>query len=170
MKGRIEKRAPLVMSLIIGGVIIFLYKKIELGYSFDNILNNIIVFISIMVGFVGVLMGVLFGLSQNEIIKKFFELINPTQLKHYYQASIFSGLIAVIANIIMFLRHSLGAVENYFVAVWSVLIVYAFLTTFRVMHITIYLIFSSIISENKEPEGRKMEDVERIELEEKYSE
>lgn len=81
------------------------YTKI---YDISNFLDAIINFASILLGFLGAILALLFSFNENSFIK--YIMTNDfyrTRLKHYFKVSILSGFLLVVCSIIMLMQLSI---------------------------------------------------------------
>ena len=81
----IESWLPLFVGLICAGVSLYIYQKINLfDDNFDKLLDAIINFDSITIGFIGVLLGVLFSIRNTTLIEILFKHRTRDLLKKYF--------------------------------------------------------------------------------------
>lgn len=137
----LEKLYPFIFSLL-SFIIGFIYLNlVHISYTsaFDNVLNAVITFSSILVGFIGVLLGLLFSISNSPIVSKMFEKSEKYVLKNYFIDSIVSGILLVFFSIMLFLREYINTFINFQIInlsiykclfiFWCALIVYVLSST-----------------------------------------
>lgn len=183
--GLIEKWAPLIVAFacFIFGLMFSLEKGLVLGPEFDNILNAVITFASISVGFLGVLLGVLFSMN-SESVKKFLAIDRAKRLtKKYFVSALLSGTAVVVLGMLLFVRENFSTPIKAFdeagiivlswkelvFCLWLSVTVYLFLTTYRIINAMMQILFNhnEKDEEIKSVTSRKISsDVE--ELEKKY--
>lgn len=155
---------------LIGSIIIFMiYTQFGLTPKFDTILGSAVTFSSIMIGFVGVLMGILFSIRNTELIDKFFNTVGRETLKHYFKQSIISGILLVICSMLMYLRDGFNSLLGIGILLWAFLLIFMFFSTYRIINIVTYMIFDDGNYYDSEQEAIKMDNEERKQLEKSYS-
>ena len=112
-----------------------------------------VTFSSILVGFVGVLLGLLASIKDTPVVAKLFKQKEIGILKGYFSASIISGVMLVFFSIVLFLRDFIESLKllgllnfsvyNLLVAVWFSLIIYVILSTWRIINIMMHILFSN---------------------------
>lgn len=175
----LEAYWPLGCSLV-GSIIIALITRScigtqifsnDFGSTFDKILDSTIVFSSIIVGFTGVLMGILFSISEKKLMRRFFSTRARKLLKAYFARNIISGMLLVVSSMLLYMRDYMTFETKLIISyVWSVLLIYVFCSAYRIIAIIMHILFASVDEdENQEPSGRKMDDSRVRELEQQYN-
>lgn len=137
-----EQRGPICAAVIFTVITLYIRHKFSLSTGFDKVLDATVVFSSIMVGFIGVLMGVLFSIRDTELIKLFFKSRAVNVLKKYFYESIVSSISLVTFSIILYLRNHMSIFEILIYGIWSFLLMFTFLSFVRIIHIIFHIVFS----------------------------
>lgn len=132
---------PYIISLIFL-VIAFL---LDWTYKFNNyekLLDSIITFSSIILGFIGVLLGILITIKDTKIMKGIYENNYQNSLKNYFYESIFFGFIVVVISTVMYL--SIDYQYKIFVFyIWLFVISMFLLSSFRLITTLMEILFKS---------------------------
>ena len=150
----VEQKYPVFLSIIIAvaATYIFIKYPITLREEIGSVINNLIVFVSIIIGFIGVLLGVLLSLKNEKIILILFELKAKDTLKQYFRAPIFNGTSSILFGCIIFFHKAIDSLaENIYgqmslsecaVIMWIFFTVNMLLTAHRLLNIMFELVFS----------------------------
>lgn len=184
ISGWAEQWLPLIFAMI-AVTITFIYLSNHdplLGDEFDNILNAVITFASICVGFLGVLMGILFSLGSSISISLFLSRADKNgTIKEYFSRPIISGMLVVVMGILLYIRNGLKmtiftikvpyTLEDCIIACWIGLITYLIAATYRIINAMMYVLFSHTEKDKElelEKKSNKSNSNEVKELENKY--
>lgn len=177
VKKYIESYGPLIISAIGTMLIVYLLKrcsKIELfggdfNGTFDRILDSSVVFASIIVGFSGVLMGILFSISERRIMKSFFRGYAKSKMKTYFGRNILAGLLLVFISLGLYMRdYFVDNMGGSIALIWLFLLLYVLSSAYRIISIMMHVLFSlDDVNENAEPAAVRMDPSEANELEKK---
>lgn len=126
--------------------------KFNIKDDIGTILNAIISFSSIILGFIGVLLALMFSLNDNPIVKYIFENSHYKKLmKRYFKVSITSGFISIALTVLMFLRITIMNIDISFVNMkliiyilkigWVFFAVYFPLSSYRLISIILKIAF-----------------------------
>ncbi len=172
----IEKLGPtfLFLCFLIVGVIVQKQYRFDYNNNLINLVDSIITFSAIIVGFVGVLLAVLFSIRNTEIISLLFERKEKKVLKGYFTSTILSGLFLVVISSLLFLKDYIDSVitadmlglnfSNWIFAFWLALIAFLFGATYRIINIMMHIVFSDGSIQNKELEGIELEETKKRDL------
>lgn len=179
LKKIIESYGPLLISAIGTLLIVYLLKKcsnIELfggdfNGTFDRILDSSVVFASIIVGFSGVLMGILFSISERRIMKSFFRGYAKSKMKTYFGRNILAGLLLVFISLGLYMRdYFMDNMGGGIAFVWLFLLLYVLSSAYRIISIMMHVLFSlDDDNENAEPKAVRMDSSQAADLEKKYA-
>lgn len=168
----IEMYYPLCFGIICFIMSIFISKKIELNLNveeYDKVLDSVINSTSIIIGFIGVLIGILFSIRNSELVDKLFKHKSRDKLKKYFVESFISGVILVTLSIIMYLREKLVIgnfdLSNPLFDLWIGFIVYTLLCSYRIISVIIFIVFHE---ENLTTKSEEMPQEKKSELDQKY--
>nr|DAZ26995.1 MAG TPA: hypothetical protein [Caudoviricetes sp.] len=151
MRRYFEDWYPLVFSIAITAVYGFIFRN-WVGSYFNDVLNAVISFASIILGFICALVTLLFSLLSTSIMKIVFDGEYKIRLKRYFVRSCMFGFIVVIFSIILFERekiftelNNIGAIGKGIICftkcLWVFSISYFTLTTYRVISLMIHIAF-----------------------------
>ncbi len=105
---KIEKSYPQLFAVVFATLSIILIIKLNRDIINDDILDKvidaIINFTSILIGFVGVLIGILFSIRDEKVVERLFKSSAKEDLKKYFISAFFSGILLIIISIVMYLR------------------------------------------------------------------
>ena len=179
-KAIFERNYPILFSITTVTVMLYVFVKypIELGNEIKDVVNNLIVFVSIIIGFLGVLLGVLLSLRNEKIVLALFEMEAKETLKYYFTMPLVSGTGSVLFGCTIFFRDVIDAfiqsvygylaVSECIIVIWMFFTFYMLFSTCRLVSIMFELVFSDGKMQERES---VVEDKERAkELENKYSE
>lgn len=172
-----EKNYPLVGSVVLTLIIVGMSFGIELKDDILTAVNAVLIVVSILLGFIGVLVGLIFAQSDNEILSVVFiskHLINL--LKKYFVSVYRTGFIVLGLSIGMFFKETVNQVildkigdyivyiDKAYVYFWILFLIWFLLATYRLVKIVVDLIFQK----KKEPEKTQPEIKDYTSLENKY--
>ncbi len=166
MKGLVQRWGPTSISLLLAIVAIIIYIRVDVKGEFNEILQAAIVFASIIIGFTGVLMSILYSLSDRKAMEEFMSTAEYQLLKSYFKKCVFVGLLLVFISMALFIRHTY---PNYFVIilfVWVFLLGYTFTGFYRIIQIIFSIAFTNDDLENKKPADIEMNEIDKIRLKE----
>lgn len=169
----LEKCGPCILGTIGAALAIWLVLICKLSQeAFDKVLESTITLSSILIGFIGALLGILFTVKNTETISLLFQSKEKIVLKRYFRYNVILGMFLVVFSLLLYV---IEAVENltetiqYIVyGLWGFLLLYTLSSTFRIINIMMHIIFDEKPNENKEPEPVKMDDKEKTELKKQY--
>ena len=177
-----EKNYPLVGSVVLTLIIVGMSFVIELKDDILTAVNAVLVVVSILLGFIGVLVGLIFAQSDNEILSVVFiseHLINL--LKKYFVSVYRTGFVVLGLSIGMFFKETVNQIildkvgmifkechivyiDKVFVYLWILFLIWFLLATYRLVKIVVDLIFQK----KKEPEKLQPDVKDYTSLENKY--
>ena len=148
-----EKWYPFIISLMI--VIIYLLFSPVLTFdNLDGILNAIISFTSILLGFIGVLIALIFSLLNLSIVGNIFKSDFHRELMHlYFRRCIQSGFVLIGFTVLLFFRNTIThylcfklfecdiSVLYIVKVIWLFLTPYFSLTSYRIITIVLHAAF-----------------------------
>lgn len=164
----IEKWMPFIMLIVVTTLYAYIDKKCSFvitSETYDKILDSMITFVSVVLGFVGVLIGILFSIRNTKLVKMLFEHKSREKLQWYFTESFLSGVIFILLSIAMYAKNEI-MVMNKLVSLWVGFIAYTLLCNCRIIKIIMYIVFYDDNKEN--PKQDKMEIEKRNKLREKY--
>lgn len=173
-----ESIYPFCLAIVISGLSHAFLDCASFGDSFDNILNGAIVFSSIIVGFLGTLLAILFSIKNTELVRYIFNHTKKRVFLKYFRNTILSGLAIVIISSLLFLGTSIPDINiknlnissfKYLFTIWIFLCMYFVLASYRIVNIIMLIIFKDEKASEKKPDGKQLSDDEAKQLKEKLS-
>ena len=145
-----ENIYPFFLATIV--TLFYLLLDVEFKDSFEDILSASISFASIMLGFIGVLVALLFSLNRNKMKEYIFrDKHYKTRIRRYFTIPIETGFVFIMISLIMYLRQTLLGIEvlsmfiKYGIEVLSVVWIFTFIwfvvSSYRLMHIVLKIAF-----------------------------
>lgn len=137
----LEKHGPLAISILTACLFgKFLVKPVlQLGNEIDNIINAVITFASIIVGFLGVFIGILFGMGTSESISLLLEK-ESGRVKRYFIEPLISGMLVILFGTLLYVREKISFADI-ITALWTGLIIYLIASSFRIINSMMYILF-----------------------------
>lgn len=176
-----EEIYPAFFAIVSAALIHTFTKVTSISDEFIKILEGVITFSSIMVGFIAALLGILFSIRDTELINHLFEHCdNRKRCLIFFRNPIISGLLIVIVSCLLFLDEqipnitlpiyniSISSVKLLF-TMWCVLCVYFVLSSYRIIDIIMLIIFKDPQATQKEPSSKMLSNEEVEELKKECS-
>ncbi len=166
----IEKWIPIILG-IIAFFIIYKNDKFNLNIStdtFDKLLDSIINFTSILIGFIGVLLGILFSIKNEDLVIKLFNHRSREKLKQYFVEAFIAGLFLISVSIVLYIRVDICIlnINTLLYSLWGGLIIYTILCGIRIIRIMILIVFNKSIQDTEKKDTMATD--EKKQLQEKY--
>lgn len=178
VKGIWERIYPIFGGMVFS-LLIYVYNLVNIIISSEKILDSTITFTSIIVGFVGALIGILFSIRDTDIINELFKKNERKILKKYFQWTVISGLLLVLISTILYLHNSIYKTYEFLnlnirlidiiFSLWAYLVGYFVLSTYRITDVMMYIIFKDPNLKNKEPDSIELEDKQKDDLKKRYT-
>lgn len=141
---------PWLVSCIISLAALLLNFSYELP-RFEKVLDAVITFGSIIIGFLAALLGILITIKNSEIMKEIYNNNQDILLKAYFVEAISSGFIVIILSTIM---HLLIGHKHIFVDVvffiWMVCLSLFLFSSYRIISLLMKVLFKSSFGEDQE--------------------
>lgn len=153
----------LIVPIIISGIFLTLFYYFGIDHqlkNFDKVLEGATNFSSIILGFLGALLGILLSIKDSEIVKTIFAEKGASWLKYYFSESFIVGLSVVIFSSVMqiFVEDKTIYAKILFY-IWFFCVVYFICSTYRVVNILMTVFFKANDSNaSVRPEGNRIED------------
>ncbi|MCY9508549.1 hypothetical protein M5W68_20575 [Paenibacillus larvae] len=170
-KGGIGKVLSLIYPSMIALVCTTIAIKYKVTYklpNFDKVLDGSITFSSIVVGFLGALLGILISIKDSEIVDKIFRSNERTTLKIFFYEPFLLGVFVVVTSAFM---HVLRAYDTLFSGlifyIWLFLTIWFFPSTFRVVNTFMSVFFVSNKSSVRPKSNVETDPFRRQELKER---
>ena len=100
----VDQNYPLIIFVIIliTSIVITRCHTINLESAFRYMLSATITWASVLLGFIGVLLGVLFNLLNSDLIKTLFEYATRNTLKRYFYEALIAGVLLILTSMVLF--------------------------------------------------------------------
>ncbi|WP_408956188.1 hypothetical protein [Natroniella sp. ANB-PHB2] len=169
----IEKLYPAIISFLITFILVhFRFLNFAEYKKFDNLLDGIITLSSVTVGFLGVLISILFTLRDTELIQKLFASELKNDLYDYFNKTLHSGILVIIFSNIFYLRDEFKSFTIFddllflelISVLWTWLVLYFSLTSYRIVNVMMQIVFKSHSATEKRPLSEPISNEELKEL------
>jgi hypothetical protein len=137
---------PWAISFIIVGFSLF-YGFYGYVGSFGQLLNSVITFASILLGFLSTLLGILITIRNSPIMKKLYEEGYRIFIKYYFYEAITAGFLVVITSMVL----QVVSVDIVFY-LWFFLVTLFVLSAFRLISTLMGIMFKSHYDDEDEVE------------------
>lgn len=150
MGGYRDKFYPYILGLI-ALITAYLLKLNPTIKGFDNVLDGTISFSSIMLGFIAALLAIILSISNSPVMDHLYSYVEKGGtvtgkdiLFSYFRVSIFSGFIAVIISIYMFIicqKSSINIYDKIISCCWIGITVFFICSSYRIVSILMHALF-----------------------------
>lgn len=167
----LEKWYPSLISVLIV-IIYLLFKPVLVADNLDSILNAVISFTSILLGFIGVLITLIFSLINISIVGEIFkDEFHRKQMHNYFRRCIQAGFILIGVTILLFFRNTISqylyiqvvqlkiCIIDFIKIGWIFLTPYFSLVSYRIISLVLRAAFEPAIEgQNENTENEDAED------------
>lgn len=133
--------------IIVGLATLLFFYYAEINYElkgYNSVLDSIITFSSIIIGFYTAMYGVLLTLNNSDIFKKFREVeIESLFKKQLYESLITSFVILILSIALQILVNYDSLITNIFFCLWSFFLGYFLSTSFRSISLLLNIMFKN---------------------------
>jgi hypothetical protein len=133
--------------------------------NYDKVLDGAITFSSIVVGFLGALLGILISIKDSAIVDKIFRSKERTTLRFFFYEPFVLGLLVVVSSAIMHVMRAYddhSSTVTYYV--WLLVTVWFIPSTFRVVNTLMSIFFVSNITTQRPQSNVETDPVRREEM------
>ncbi|WP_281885716.1 hypothetical protein [Paenibacillus sp. YYML68] len=149
---------PLLLALLLLALAFKFGFNSKVKY-FDKVLDGSITFSSIVVGFLGALLGILMSIRDSLIVKAIFATNEKKTLKLYFQETFIIGFAVVISSCVMHvIREDISLLTDWIFTIWLLVVAWFIPSTYRIVSILMSVFFSSNNSSTR-PQGNKTNDI-----------
>ncbi|ATO38745.1 hypothetical protein GTID1_17100 [Geobacillus thermodenitrificans] len=170
---RLTKIIHYFVPLLIAQIVVFFLIKFGFDYrvsNFDKVLDGAITFSSIVVGFLGALLGILVSIKNSDIVSTIFESKERFTLKYYFNEAFTIGFLVVFLSCTMHvLRAKSSVTTDIIFYVWSIVTVAFVPSTYRIVSILMTVFFKSNIVISRPEDNNVISRVERNSIKERLS-
>jgi len=165
-----EKYYPLILSIMFTSFLFLFFDISSLPTNFEKILDVVITFVSIILGFLGVLMSILLTLRDTKLLEEIFKKIDQNLFKGYFSKSIIDGFLLVILSLLFFFPtltskiSSFNTKVNFLLLIWIFSLLYFIISSYRIIDIMMVLIFKehNFIDKKQELETLSDEKIKKL--------
>ena len=153
-----ERAYPYVFGLISGIVVFFLNYKISQINNFDNILGATVTFSSIIIAFLSTMVSIFISLIDSKVMQRINSEDGEGLLTSYITETVIGGLLLVLYSmaLFMFIGYS-GRFSNLLFCIYISLLVYLFLSSFRILKLTSNILRNALNESTNKEEERKFD-------------
>jgi len=156
-----EKYCPLMLSLV--AALLYLAVDIEFKDNFSELLSASMSFASILIGFLGVLIALLFSLNNNAIRNYILgNSIYKKRMYQYFNIPVITGFMFVILSLALYLKQTIANldflhkvieyVQEIFNIAWIFLFVYFITSSYRLIKIVLRIAFAENVNDELQEE------------------
>lgn len=167
---RIESWYPFLIGVAM--VVLALYFKINHQIkNFDNVLDTIITFSSIVTGFLAALLGILVSIKDSDIVKAIFRSKEKLTLKYFFYETFTLGFALVLTSGVMHVLIGYGFKATILVFYfWFFITFWFFPSTYRIVSILLSILFkANNKSNNDRPESNNLSEKDRDKIKHKFT-
>lgn len=158
-----EKKYPFFLALGLS-IILYLIDFSPKVSGFDKVLDGVITFTSIVIGFLAALLAIILSISKSKVMKHLYEHIDESNGKNilfsYFKQSIVSGFVLVLLSICMHIIHLQNDSKIYseiIFWIWTYSAGFFVLTAYRIINVLMTALFvDAKISHTPEPKQRNL--------------
>nr|WP_307991420.1 hypothetical protein [uncultured Niameybacter sp.] len=171
-----EKSGPILVAIITFICTVIISTRgfmVGIDQYLNDLLNAVITLSSILIGFIGVLLGLLFSLRNSKIVELLFQYTTKEILKSYFKRAILSGTIIVGISILLYVRELINfniltciTVVDILGSLWCANLVHLMLATYILIDIIMHIVFDAEVVESS---NGVQEQKDYSKLEQKYA-
>lgn len=169
----LEKYYPFAVAILTAAL--YYLSDIKFMDSFEDLLSASMGFASILIGFLGVLIALLFSLSNNVIRNYIFKNMEyKKRMYNFFKVPIISGFLFVILSFLLYLRKTIAQIDFFKIlimdlqkiitGVWIFFFILFISSSYRLIKIVLQIAFSESNNE------KQLENKEDIYDEKEYNE
>lgn len=147
MFGKLGKILSYIYPWLIPVIIILLTIPYNISYkikNFSDVLESVVTFSSIIVGFLGALLGILITINNSKIIKEISGNNEMGTVRYFFNETLVLGFIVVLLSIaFQVLKDYEFAFVKYYFYIWFVFTVTFIISSFRVIQLLMNVFFKA---------------------------
>lgn len=145
----------LAIPWVLAGLGSFVVLRLNVSYNMDNfdkVLDSVITFSSIILGFLAALLGILITIRNSPIMREIHKEKQDGIIKYYFFESITCGFFVVITSTILHLAIEItnGLVQTLYI-IWTFLVILFTLSSYRIITTLMRLLFKVDVGEERLP-------------------
>jgi hypothetical protein len=162
-----EALYPFVFAVL--GLLALIYFKVDYTMpKFEKVLDGAITFSSIVVGFLGALLGILISIKSSAIVNEIFRTNERNTLKRYFYEPFLLGIVVVVSSgVLHVLSQYDGIIPRLTFYLWSFSIIWFIPSTFRVVNTFMSVFFVSNSTPDRPQSNVEKDPIKREELRER---
>ena len=167
----IEEYYPVALSLLV--VLLYYFVDIDFKDDFSELLSASMSFASILIGFLGVLIALLFSLNNN-VIRNYIleENTYKKRMYRYFNIPVITGFLFVILSLTLYLKQTIADIEplqkiikyvqEFLNIAWIFLFVFFIASSYRLIKIVLRIAFAeNVNSEVEKAENEPVLDMDK---------
>lgn len=145
-----DKAYPYIFGLLVMGAAYYLKLNPTIK-GFDSVLDGIISFSSIVLGFIAALLAIILSISKSAVMNHLYSYVGSrgnvngkTLLFGFFKSSLYSGFATVIISIYMYIicnKEKLSLQDRLITYIWIGLTVFFVCSSYRIVSILMYTLF-----------------------------
>ncbi|MFD1708930.1 hypothetical protein ACFSCZ_19895 [Siminovitchia sediminis] len=136
-----HKTYPFFIGCLVSGILFWLNIDYRIP-NFEKVLDNATIFSSIVVGFLGALLGILVSIKDAEIVATIFETEEKHTLKSYFNETFLLGIIVVLfSSLMQVLRSYENSTTLIMFHLWVLISIWFIPSTYRIVNILMSVFF-----------------------------
>lgn len=142
-----ERYNPIILGFLAVGITWFFKLKPSIA-GFEKVLDGVITFSSIVIGFLGALLAIILSISKSNVIQHLYKHVHHTKGKNYFynyfQEAIIVGFIVVISSIFMYVFRKMTTLPWYghmTFYIWIFSTAFFLAAAFRIINILMLTLF-----------------------------
>jgi hypothetical protein len=155
-----ERFYPLIISLLSVGLSITFKLKIDIP-GFEKVLDGIITFTSIVIGFLGALLAIILSISKSKVMQHLYKHVNESNGKNllysYFNQTIIAGFVTVILSIFLYILKEIKDIKcygEYALYIWVFFSVFFILSSYRIVSVLMRTLFTESKLSNQDAEKK----------------
>ncbi len=174
----IEKCGPVICGFVLAGLGYFFGENFNLTIDdLEKVFNLVITITTVIIGFVGVLLGIIATIKDKPAIKRFWSISEGgarKTLKNYFMNSLHFGAFLIFYSIFLLIVLKIKYLENNNVlrcleVIWTFLCGYSIGSSYRVIRFVMIVLFSDTEETNNNQDKKLVDDNKAKELQNKYA-
>lgn len=156
----LHKVYPFLIGGVASGVLFWLNIDYKIP-NFEKVLDNATIFSSIVVGFLGALLGILVSIKDTEIVTAIFETEEKSTLKSYFNETFLLGIVVVLCSSVMQVLRSQESITTLIIFhIWALISFWFIPSTYRIVNILMSVFFKTNDSKGRPNDEDKLTEEE----------
>lgn len=172
MKYYVERIYPYGIAIIMAVILQRVATGIMNDNNFNDLINDLVTFDSIVIGFFGAIMPVILSMkNESKFVKYVFEKDEKGLFSKYLKVTLFSGLCSAVLSLSLYTRDVFAhkEIKHLLYTAWIFATTLFLTATYRSLSHMITLVFEKDGVGDRKTEQKREKSKKEITLEEKYS-